>query len=151
MKRKLIFDIITVTFIMIIIFISTTGIPFNAVPSTATIPANGTLSLRLTGTPEETGTLSVRGCIIKIVGFAEQEFLVDYSQKSKEAKDTRNSRSSSSKEDQPKNELIKLKRRYIPLFLFMTLPPNLSSLRRVKVVYNVFFLYQWFKCITNKS
>ncbi|KAG2221446.1 hypothetical protein INT45_005251 [Circinella minor] len=89
--------------------LSTTGIPFNAVPSTATIPANGTLSLRLTGTPEETGTLSVRGCIIKIVGFAEQEFLVDYSQKSKEAKDTRNGRSSSSKEDQPKNELIKLK------------------------------------------
>ncbi|KAI9255681.1 TRAPP II complex [Phascolomyces articulosus] len=75
------------------ITLSTTGIPFNAVPSTATIPANGTLSLRLTGTPEETGTLSVRGCIIKIVGFAEQEFLVDYGQKLKEAtKDTRNAK-----------------------------------------------------------
>lgn len=27
------------------------------------------------GTPEETGTLIIRGCLIQIVGFSEQEFL----------------------------------------------------------------------------
>lgn len=60
--------------------LSTTGVPFNAVPATATIPANGTMTLRLTGTAEREGPLVVRGCVIKIVGFAEQEFLVDQTQ-----------------------------------------------------------------------
>lgn len=46
-----------------------------------TIPAYGTHSLRLTGTPEESGTLVIRGCSIRIVGFAEQEFLYDLSSK----------------------------------------------------------------------
>ena len=88
---------------------STTGVPFNAVSATATIPANGTLNLRLTGTPEETGTLVVRGCMIKIVGFAEQEFLVDYGQKQKKeaAKDPKNKHDDSNN----KSEFIKLKHR----------------------------------------
>ncbi|KAI7885172.1 Trs120-domain-containing protein [Lichtheimia hyalospora FSU 10163] len=89
------------------VVLSTTGVPFNAVSATATIPANGTLNLRLTGTPEETGTLVVRGCMIKIVGFAEQEFLVDYGQKQKKeaAKDPKNKRDDSNN----KSEFIKLK------------------------------------------
>jgi hypothetical protein len=35
----------------------------------------------LTGIPEETGTLVIRGCMIQIIGFVEQEFLVDGSVK----------------------------------------------------------------------
>lgn len=57
------------------IILSTSGIEFSAVPTAATIPANETMSLRLMGTPLETGALVIRGCIIKITGFAEQEFL----------------------------------------------------------------------------
>ncbi|KAI9313933.1 TRAPP II complex [Dichotomocladium elegans] len=89
------------------VVLSTSGVPFNAVQATATIPANGTYILRLTGTPEETGMLTVRGCIIKIVGFAEQEFLVDHGQvdqKVHKAKDSKGKKDSESK-----NEITKLK------------------------------------------
>ncbi|KAI8647021.1 TRAPP II complex [Parasitella parasitica] len=57
------------------IVLSTSGIKFSAVSTAATIPANDTLSLKLAGTPLETGSLIIRGCIIKITGFAEQEFM----------------------------------------------------------------------------
>lgn len=57
---------------------STSGIAFTAVPTAVTIPANTTIFLQLMGTPEETGTLTVRGCMIQIIGFSEQEFLVDH-------------------------------------------------------------------------
>lgn len=33
------------------------------------------------GIPEESGILTIRGCTIRIVGFAEQEFLYDLSKK----------------------------------------------------------------------
>jgi hypothetical protein len=54
---------------------STSGIEFLAIPTATTITANDTLTLRLMGTPLETGSLVIRGCIIKITGFAEQEFM----------------------------------------------------------------------------
>ncbi|KAG1116027.1 hypothetical protein G6F42_013796 [Rhizopus arrhizus] len=57
------------------VVLSTSGIEFSAIPTAITIPANETLALRLMGTPLETGSLIIRGCIIKITGFAEQEFL----------------------------------------------------------------------------
>lgn len=57
---------------------STSGIAFNAVSTAATIPANATVQVPLTGTPEQTGTLVIRGCLIQIIGFAEQEFLIDH-------------------------------------------------------------------------
>ncbi|ORX53995.1 Trs120-domain-containing protein [Hesseltinella vesiculosa] len=63
------------------VILSTTGVSFTPVATSATIPAHGTVSLRLTGTPQESGQLTVRGCIIRIVGFAEQEFLYDEGQK----------------------------------------------------------------------
>ncbi|CAO3633171.1 unnamed protein product [Mucor hiemalis] len=59
------------------IILSTTGVAFNAVPAAVTIPANATLQMTLMGTPEATGTLVIRGCLVQITGFAEQEFLVD--------------------------------------------------------------------------
>ncbi|CAO3613143.1 unnamed protein product [Cunninghamella blakesleeana] len=61
--------------------LSTSGLPFTPIPISVTIPAHGTISLRLMGIPEESGTLTIRGCIIRIVGFAEQEFLYDLSKK----------------------------------------------------------------------
>lgn len=79
---------------------------FNAVPASATIPANGTLVLRLTGTPEEVGTLVIRGCTIKIIGFAEQEFLVDYGSKTKETAGRERNKS-----EQGKNDFMKMKQR----------------------------------------
>ncbi|KAI8078551.1 TRAPP II complex [Thamnidium elegans] len=57
------------------IVLSTSGIEFSSIPTAASIPANDSLVVRLMGTPLETGSLVIRGCIIKITGFAEQEFL----------------------------------------------------------------------------
>ncbi|KAI9475700.1 MAG: TRAPP II complex [Benjaminiella poitrasii] len=57
------------------VVLSTSGVEFSSVPTAATIPANDTLVLRLMGTPLEIGPLVIKGCIIKITGFAEQEFL----------------------------------------------------------------------------
>ncbi|CAO0789225.1 unnamed protein product [Mucor circinelloides] len=71
------------------ITLSTSGIAFNAVSTAVTIPANATIHVQLMGTPEETGTLVVRGCLIQIIGFAEQEFLVDTEAK-KSPEDTSN-------------------------------------------------------------
>ncbi|KAI9478517.1 MAG: TRAPP II complex [Benjaminiella poitrasii] len=59
------------------ITLSTLGIKFNAVPNMVTIPANATIPIILVGTPLETGILRICGCFIQIIGFAEQEFLVE--------------------------------------------------------------------------
>lgn len=60
---------------------STSGVSFNAIPTAAIIPANATVDLPLTGIPLEIGTLTIRGCLIQIAGFTEQEFLIDNDQK----------------------------------------------------------------------
>ncbi|KAI8373047.1 TRAPP II complex [Radiomyces spectabilis] len=88
------------------ITLSTAGVPFSAIPTSANIPANGTLTLRMTGTPHETGVLIIRGCYIKIVGFAEQEFLVDVSHKLKSAEPKKRGQKD---EDQSKDDFIKVK------------------------------------------
>lgn len=69
--------------------VSTSGVEFSPVPAAATIPANDTLTIRLMGTPLETGALTIRGCIIKITGFAEQEFLNE-KQKTEQIKEKEN-------------------------------------------------------------
>ncbi|KAG1052966.1 hypothetical protein G6F43_004920 [Rhizopus delemar] len=71
------------------IILSTSGVEFSPVPAAATIPANDTLTIRLMGTPLETGALTIRGCIIKITGFAEQEFLNE-KQKTEQVKEKEN-------------------------------------------------------------
>ncbi|KAI9025957.1 TRAPP II complex [Phycomyces nitens] len=86
------------------VVLSTSGVPFNPTPASVIIPANGTLTIRLAGIPEESGVLTIRGCLVKIVGFAEQEFLVDLGQKPK-PKDSRDRK----KDDQTKEEFVKLK------------------------------------------
>ncbi|KAI8641004.1 TRAPP II complex [Parasitella parasitica] len=70
------------------IALSTSGIAFNAVSTAVSIPANATIHIHLTGTPEKTGTLVIKGCLIQIIGFAEQEFLVD--DEVKESQDSSN-------------------------------------------------------------
>lgn len=62
-------------------FHSTSGIAFTAVPTALIIPANATVHIPLMGRPEETGTLIIRGCLIQIIGFAGQEFLVEQAEK----------------------------------------------------------------------
>lgn len=79
--------------------LSTTGIAFNAVPAAITIPANATIQMTLMGTPEETGTLVIRGCLVQITGFAEQEFLVDQEEKK-------------SPEEGSNDTFVKIKHRY---------------------------------------
>ncbi|KAI8063251.1 TRAPP II complex [Gongronella butleri] len=69
------------------ITLSTSGIPFAPAATSATIPAHGTVSLRLTGTPQESGQLTIRGCVIRIVGFAEQEFIFDCSRQKHDSSD----------------------------------------------------------------
>lgn len=69
---------------------------FHAVPTAVTIPANATIFIQLMGTPEETGTLIIRGCMIQIIGFSEQEFLIDHPVKK-------------SPEDIPHDHFIKIK------------------------------------------
>ncbi|KAI8355172.1 TRAPP II complex [Blakeslea trispora] len=59
------------------IVLSTSGVEFEAVPTGSTIPANTTTQIQLTGTPKEAGVLVIRGCLIRIVGFTEQEFTVN--------------------------------------------------------------------------
>ncbi|KAG2204837.1 hypothetical protein INT47_004112 [Mucor saturninus] len=63
------------------IMLSTSGVAFSAVPTAVTIPANATIFIQLMGTPEEAGTLVIRGCMIQIIGFSEQEFLIDHQEK----------------------------------------------------------------------
>jgi hypothetical protein len=69
------------------------------VPTAVTIPASATIHVPLMGTPEETGTLTVRGCLIQIIGFSGQEFLVDQEVKK-------------SPEDVINNNFVKIKHRY---------------------------------------
>lgn len=83
--------------------------------------------MRLTGTPEKAGTLTVRGCIIKIAGFAEQEFLVDYGQKMKALEDSKNK---NFKEEKGKTDFIKLKHRYALVYYLYSLCSYLTTVLR---------------------
>jgi hypothetical protein len=56
---------------------STSGAAFESTIASTTIPANASLTIRLTGTPKEAGKLIIKGCNIKIAGFSEQEFLME--------------------------------------------------------------------------
>ncbi|KAG2187872.1 hypothetical protein INT44_000622, partial [Umbelopsis vinacea] len=59
------------------ISLSTSGASFEPTIASTTIPANASLTIRLTGTPKEAGKLIIKGCHIKIAGFSEQEFLME--------------------------------------------------------------------------
>lgn len=65
------------SFSFFLFFCSTSGVAFFSVPTAISIPANATITMLLAGTPKETGILIIRGCKVQIVGFLEQEFLVE--------------------------------------------------------------------------
>ncbi|CAG8497600.1 1707_t:CDS:10 [Racocetra persica] len=58
------------------ISVSADGVGFTPNPMSTVIPANTSVTLRVSGTPTEAGDLSVRGCKIKVHGCLEQEFCV---------------------------------------------------------------------------
>ncbi|CAG8520418.1 10913_t:CDS:10, partial [Ambispora gerdemannii] len=58
------------------ISISTNGINFKPNIMSTSIPANTSVTLRLSGTPKEAGELVIRGCKIKVYGCSEQEFCI---------------------------------------------------------------------------
>ncbi|CAO3599495.1 unnamed protein product [Absidia cylindrospora] len=55
----------------------TSGVSFQPIPHSTILPAYGTSTLCISGIPKESGVLTILGCRIKIVGFAEHEFLLD--------------------------------------------------------------------------
>ncbi|GAA5876487.1 hypothetical protein JCM16303_003552 [Sporobolomyces ruberrimus] len=56
--------------------LSTSGVPFAADPLTTVVPPGSFHTVRLTGTPREPGTLSVRGCNIRLAGCTSREFVL---------------------------------------------------------------------------
>ncbi|KAK9764972.1 hypothetical protein K7432_007067 [Basidiobolus ranarum] len=77
--------------------LSTEGISFNSIASASIIPSGSSISLKLSGIPQASGDLILRGCLIRLFGCAEEEFLLH---KSRERKN----------EDKWKIELDHLKR-----------------------------------------
>ncbi|KAI9140539.1 transport protein Trs120 or TRAPPC9 TRAPP II complex subunit-domain-containing protein [Paraphysoderma sedebokerense] len=58
------------------ISISTSGVPFEAIPVSTVIPASTSNHVvRVSGIPLDPGTLTIRGCIVKVFGCVEQEYL----------------------------------------------------------------------------
>ncbi|KAI1319619.1 hypothetical protein EDD11_003612 [Mortierella claussenii] len=56
--------------------LSTSGVEFEAIPTSTMIPAQTTVSIKVGGIPKHTGELVIRGCWVQIVHCAEQEFFV---------------------------------------------------------------------------
>ncbi|KAF9427066.1 hypothetical protein BGZ94_005533 [Podila epigama] len=56
--------------------LSTAGVEFEAIPTSTTIPAQTTVSIKVSGIPKGPGELWIRGCMVQIAHCAEQEFFV---------------------------------------------------------------------------
>ncbi|KAF9582578.1 hypothetical protein BGW38_000039 [Lunasporangiospora selenospora] len=56
--------------------LSTSGVEFEAAPTSTVIPAQTTVSIKVAGVPKSAGELQIRGCWVQIAHCAEQEFLV---------------------------------------------------------------------------
>ncbi|KAG0346519.1 hypothetical protein BG004_001535 [Podila humilis] len=56
--------------------LSTSGVDFQAIPTSTMIPAQTTVSIKVSGVPKGPGELKIRGCIVQIAHCAEQEFFV---------------------------------------------------------------------------
>ncbi len=72
-NRKILFSIF---FAHACLLFSTSGASFKPNVISTNIPANTSVTLRLSGIPTEAGKLIVRGCKIKVHGCLEQEFCV---------------------------------------------------------------------------
>ncbi|KAI9236199.1 MAG: TRAPP II complex [Podila humilis] len=56
--------------------LSTSGVEFQAIPTSTMIPAQTTVSIKVSGVPKGPGELKIRGCLVQIAHCAEQEFFV---------------------------------------------------------------------------
>lgn len=56
--------------------LSTSGVEFEATPTSTVIPAQTTVSIKVAGVPKGAGELQIRGCLVQIMHCAEQEFFV---------------------------------------------------------------------------
>ncbi|KAG0005256.1 hypothetical protein BGZ79_006003 [Entomortierella chlamydospora] len=56
--------------------LSTSGVEFEAIPTSTVIPAQTTVSIKVAGIPKCPGELVIRGCLAQILHCAEQEFFV---------------------------------------------------------------------------
>ncbi|KAG0361102.1 hypothetical protein BGZ54_009227 [Gamsiella multidivaricata] len=56
--------------------LSTSGVEFEAIPTSTMIPAQTTVSIKVAGIPKNPGELVIRGCIVQIAHCAEEEFFV---------------------------------------------------------------------------
>lgn len=56
--------------------LSTSGVEFEAIPTSTVIPAQTTVSIKVAGVPKGPGELQIRGCMVQILHCSEQEFFV---------------------------------------------------------------------------
>ena len=56
--------------------LSTSGVEFEAIPTSTMIPAQTTVSIKVAGVPKAPGELVIRGCLAQIAHCVEQEFFV---------------------------------------------------------------------------
>ncbi|KAK3829884.1 MAG: TRAPP II complex [Linnemannia elongata] len=56
--------------------LSTTGVEFEAIPTSTMIPAQTTVSIKVAGIPKGPGELVIRGCWVQILHCSEEEFFV---------------------------------------------------------------------------
>ncbi|KAF9105352.1 hypothetical protein BGX27_009660 [Mortierella sp. AM989] len=56
--------------------LSTSGVEFEAIPTSTVIPAQTTVSIKVAGVPKCPGELVIRGCLVQILHCSEQEFFV---------------------------------------------------------------------------
>ncbi|KAG0291097.1 hypothetical protein BGZ96_005499 [Linnemannia gamsii] len=56
--------------------LSTTGVEFEAIPTSTMIPAQTTVSIKVAGIPKGPGELVIRGCWVQILHCGEEEFFV---------------------------------------------------------------------------
>ncbi|KAI8359399.1 TRAPP II complex [Mortierella sp. GBAus27b] len=56
--------------------LSTSGVEFEAIPTSTMIPAQTTVTIKVAGVPKQDGELVIRGCMVQILHCVEQEFFV---------------------------------------------------------------------------
>lgn len=82
--------------------LSTSGVKFESKPVNAIIPANSFHSVTLTGKAVETGTLTIRGCIVRAPGGAAREFILPLATDEEEERSSRRRSASACEMDRSK-------------------------------------------------
>ncbi|KAG0258844.1 hypothetical protein BG011_003026 [Mortierella polycephala] len=92
--------------------LSTSGVEFEAIPTSTMIPAQTTVSIKVAGVPKAPGELVIRGCLAQIAHCVEQEFFVTNPK-------TGNTLSNDSKDEAATAEaLLRFKKRGLESFTF---------------------------------